>query len=97
MTTYAVQPLPMTPGATLDIAWPWADWLPSGDTLDTYTLTPSAGVTVISDSDTSGTVTAWVTLDADTPVGARAEVRCDITTTGGRTDARVFYLMAMAR
>jgi hypothetical protein len=88
----------MTPGASLDIAWPWGEeWLPAGDTISSYTLTPSPGVTVDSHSQAAGTVTAWVTLDEMLAENTRADVECKITTAEGRIDARLFRLVAIKR
>lgn len=90
------QPLPFSPGATLDVAWPWTDWL-AGDTISSYTVTPSAGVTLDSDSRSGDDITAWISVADDSAPGLRLSVACTITTTGGRTDTRTVQLEVATR
>lgn len=63
------------------------DWLASGDTISSKTVTAETGLTVDSSSITdSGTsVTAW--LSGGT-AGSVYRVTCQIVTAGGRTDER---------
>lgn len=96
--TYAIQPLPFSRGAELDIYWPWTAWLPSGESVASYTLTPDAGVTIVSDSEAAGTVSAVVALADAAALGREYRVRCEIVTTpGGLTDSRYFRLLAADR
>lgn len=76
------------PQAVLDYQFNWATWL-DGDTISSYTVTVD-GVTLDSDTNTSTTVTAW--LSGGT-LGARAYVTCQIVTASGRTDERTIKLI----
>ena len=82
------------PDAVLDYQWTFASWLPSGDTIVSATVTADTGLTLDSTSNTTTTVTAW--LSGGT-VGEKYSVRCRITTAGGRTDDRTITLNCMQR
>lgn len=97
MTTTAQQPLPFTPGATLDVSWDWSDWLPAGDSLASHTVTAPTGVTKASDARAGAVVTAWLTMPSGTPVGALFAVQCSVVTAQGRQDVRQFVVVAAAR
>ena len=73
------------PNAVLDYTFDWSDWLPTGDTISSYTVTVATGLTKVSDSSTTTAVTVW--LSGGT-VGAWYAVQCRIVTVGGRTDDR---------
>lgn len=77
------------PDAELDYQWNWAGWLVDGDTIDTYTLSAPAGLTLGSSTNTTTAVTAW--LSGGT-LGAAYDVRCRIVTADGRTDDRTLRL-----
>ncbi len=90
------------PDAILDYTFPWADWLDT-DTISSVTITladsatlalashldhaqiPSAGYTITGNN----TVIVWLKGGA---ARDRASVSCAITTAGGRTDERTFYV-----
>ena len=65
----------------------FADWLESGETITSITITPDTGITVDSSSitDTGTTVTVW--LSGGT-AGVEYNVACKIVTSAGRTDER---------
>lgn len=76
-----------TDAEVLDYKFDFSDWLPTGDTISTRTVTPETGITVDSSSitDTSTSVTVWLsggTVDTD------YNVTCLVTTTQGRTAER---------
>ena len=90
------------PDAVLDYKFDWApltngasggasDWLASGETISTKTVTPSDGITVdgseITDTDTS--VTLW--LSGGT-AGQDYTVACKIVTSDSRTDERTITI-----
>lgn len=77
-------PIPFAPGEKLPILFPWGDWCTAeGVSVDTYTLTPEAGLTVVEHSRAGNDVTAWVELtDPATPVGTRIELECAVVGTG---------------
>ena len=84
------------PDATLDYKFDWkaetngngdSDWLASGETISTYTVTVDAGLTKDSDAkaDTDTSVVIW--LSGGT-AGVDYEIACKIVTSASRTDER---------
>lgn len=86
------------PNAVLDFKFDWkpltngtpggeSDWLATGETISSKTITASSGITVDSSSltDTNTSVTVW--LSGGT-AGATYTVACKIVTNAGRTDER---------
>jgi hypothetical protein len=93
------QPLPLSPTADLDVAWDWTAWLGT-DSIASYVITPSAGISAHSDSRAAGVVTTWLTLSAPIqPAGALLSVACKITTANvvPRVDTRTVMLQVTAR
>ena len=97
--TSAAQPLPIAPGATLDISWDWSAWLAASETISARTVTVGTGLTKVSDSAAAGIVTAMVTAPATSvaALGTQLAARCSITTSAGRTDSRRFLLVLTDR
>jgi len=93
------------PSAVLDYKWDWAastngsgtsDWLASGETISSHTITADDGITVDSSSetDTDTSVTAW--LSGGTP-DRTYKVRCKIVTSASRTDERTVTIHVQER
>lgn len=87
---------PKDPDAVLDYKFDWkaetngngdSDWLASGETISTRTVTVDSGITKDSDAltDTNTSVTVWLSGGTD---GADYEVACKIVTSASRTDER---------
>jgi len=76
------------PNAVLDYGFDWEEWL-DGDTIDTSTWTPPAGIT--KDSDSKTTLTTTVVLSGGT-AGQWYAVLNRITTAGGLTDDRTLMV-----
>jgi len=78
------------PNAVLDYKWDWSSWLTSGDTITTANVTIASGdVTINSQSNTTTTVTAWISAGT---VGTEATLTARVTTAQGRTDDRTITL-----
>jgi broad specificity phosphatase PhoE len=73
------------PSATLDWKFNWTNWLSAAEEISSATVTVSAGLTKVSDTNTANTVTVW--LSGGT-LGESYTVNCRITTNQGRTDER---------
>lgn len=84
------------PNAVLDFKFDWraltngsgtSDWLESGETISSHTITAATGITVDSSSltDSSTSVTVWLSGGTD---GNKYNVTCRIVTSAGRTDDR---------
>jgi hypothetical protein len=93
------------PDAVLDYRFDFAastngtgdsDYLESGETISTATVTAESGLTVDSESitDTDTSVTAW--LSGGT-VGNEYDVTCRVTTSAGRTDDRTIVIKVEER
>ena len=77
------------PDAILDYKWNWSSWLEAGETLSTYAITVSAGLTNPESTFNSSAVTAWITGGT---VGTVETAACLIETNSSRTDERTIYL-----
>lgn len=97
------------PDAILDFVFDWApntngregattDWLESGETIASVTVTASSGITVVKNSitDTNTSVTVW--LSGGT-AGSKETVACKITTSTSpaRVDERTINLLIKER
>lgn len=71
--------------STLDYTFDWTSWLATGETITAQTITADTGITAATPSVSGGKVTTFVSG------GTSAQnygVRCQITTSAGRTDVR---------
>lgn len=94
------------PDAVLDYYWDWAattnnssdngDWLESGETISTYTVTADTGLTKDSDEKTNSdtTIKAWFSGGT---VGTEYDVVCHIVTSAGREDDRTITIRVEER
>lgn len=84
------------PNAVLDYKFDWrastngsgdSDWLASGETISTRTITATTGITVDSSglTDTNTSVTVWLSGGTH---GNDYRVACKIVTSASRTDER---------
>ena len=95
------------PDAVLDFKFDWApltnsvtgatsDWLASGETISTITITADTGITVDSSSitDTNTSATCWLSGGTDMTTYS---VSCKITTSASRTDERTMRIQVKER
>ena len=93
------------PEAVLDYTFDWkplthgvsgaaSDWLATGETISSYTVTVETGLTKDSDSQADGIVTVW--LSGGT-AGENYKVACLIATSAGRTDERTIWIKVTDR
>lgn len=82
------------PDAVLDYAFDWSDWLATGETISSHTITAETGITKDSDSESSGVVTVW--LSGGT-AGNEYDVACEIVTSASRTDERTIIIRCQNR
>ena len=93
------------PNAVLDYKFDWkaetngngdSDWLASGETISSKTVTVPDGITKDSDAltDTNTSVTIW--LSGGT-AGVDYEVACKIATSASRTDERTIKIQVRER
>jgi len=80
--------------AVLDYAFEFEDWLSPSETINSFTVIASPGITVDSSSNTVDTVTVW--LSGGT-AGVPYTVTCRIVTNQGRTDDRTMTIRVVNR
>lgn len=84
----------VAPGALLDYAESWADWLNAGDTIQSAVWTVSTGLAIEAQSKTGTEAKVWLSGFA---LGTTYEASCKITTVNGRVDVRSFRLICKKR
>lgn len=82
------------PSAVLDWMFDWTDWLASGETIISHTITVDTGITNDSSTEDDGKVTVW--LSGGT-AGENYKVACLIETSVGRTDERTIWIKVVNR
>lgn len=83
------------PDATLDYPVDFSTWLAGiSDTYASHSVIVSSGLTLESSSESGGIITPIISGGV---VGAVESFTVRITTTGGRTDDRTFYLKIVER
>lgn len=82
------------PSAILDWMFDWSDWLASGETIISHTITVDTGITNDSSTEDDGKVTVW--LSGGT-AGENYKVACLIETSAGRTDERTIWIKVTNR
>ena len=82
------------PDAVLNYAVDWSDWLEIGETISSYVVIVDSGLTLVTDSEAEGVVTAW--LSGGT-VGKAYTVTVHIITSVGREDDRSFRVVIAQR
>lgn len=85
---------PKDSDAILDYEFNWTDWLSPSETISSYEIIASPGITVQSDTNTEDKVTVW--LSGGT-AGQPYTVTCRITTNQGRTDDRTMTIRVVNR
>jgi hypothetical protein len=96
-----VQPLPIGPLSSLDLAWDWTQWLATGDTIASFTVVGSDGLGLSSVQQLAGTqiIVAWAAPTGDPEDGTAYSVTCTVTTasTPPRIDSRTIELIVQSR
>ena len=82
------------PDAVLDWKWDWSSWLQSGETISTKTVTISSGLALDSSSNSTTSVTAWISGGT---TGQVYSASCRITTNQGRIDDRTVTIRVLNR
>lgn len=83
------------PDSVLDYAFDWnTNWLQTGETISSHTITVGTGLTKDSDSESDGIVTIW--LSGGT-AGTEYSVACKIVTSLSRTDERTIRIIVEER
>lgn len=78
------------PNSVLDWKWDWAAWLQVSEVINTVTVVPEVGITVDSSSNTTNTVTVF--LSGGT-LGNYYDVTVRIVTNQGRTEDNTIRIL----
>lgn len=73
-----------------------SDWLATGETIASHTITAATGITVDSDSitDSNTSVTVWLSGGA---AGTKYRLNCEIVTSDGRTEQRSMMIKVVQK
>ncbi len=82
------------PDATLDWRFDWTEWLDDGETITGSVMTVSAGLVLVSQTNSVSAATVW--LSGGT-TGAVYSVANRITTSAGRIDERTLTIRVTNR
>lgn len=82
------------PDAVLEWQYNWHNWLPSGDSIASATVTVSDGITIDSQTNTSTAVTVWLSGGSE---GTTYYLTCHIVTFMGRVDDRTISIFVVER
>jgi hypothetical protein len=82
------------PDATLDWRFDWTDWLDDGETITASVMTVSAGLVLVSQSNSVSAATVWVSGGT---TGSVYSVANRITTSAGRIDERTITIRVTNR
>ena len=93
------------PDAVLDYKFDWkaltngsgsSDWLASGETISSHTITADTGITVDSSAETDADTSVTVWLSGGT-AETNYRVACEIVTSSSRTDERTMEIQVRQR
>lgn len=82
------------PGATLDYSFDWTDWLGASETITATSWTVPAGLTKVSESNSSYVSTCRISGGT---LNTSYTVTCQITTNEGEIDQRSLQLVVQDR
>lgn len=83
----SVRRITLDPDAKKRISFDWTPWLTNESTsISSFVLTPSTGVTIHSDDETGGVVTALVSAEAS------GRVTCHIVCADAQEDDKTMYI-----
>lgn len=82
-----------SPGSNLDYTFNWINWLATGETISSATI---SAPDLTAGAPTVGTTAVTVFL-AGLVLGMTYQVKCTIATSSGRTDSRVVSILCEQR
>lgn len=82
------------PDGVLDYTFDWSNWLETGDTVVSHTISIPTGLTLGEHINNTTAVTIWLSSGT---IGGRYKVECTVTTSQGRTDTRRALIMVEER
>lgn len=85
---------PKDAASNLDYAFDWTNWLATGETITAQTITADTGITAAAPTVSGGKVTTFISGGTS---GQNYGVRCQITTSAGRTDVRSLTIEVITR
>lgn len=82
------------PAAILDYGFDWRSWLAAGETITSFTVTVTNGITLNSSAHANGVIEAWLSGGA---AGTTYTLNCQITTSASRVDERSIAIVVTER
>ena len=82
------------PYAVLDYSLDWTNWMPSGDTITSISVTADAGITIDSTTNTDFIATAYISGGT---AGTIYNIEFKIVTANGLQDSRNFRIKVIER
>jgi hypothetical protein len=82
------------PYAVLDYSLDWTNWMPSGDTITSISVTADSGITIDSSTNTDYIATAYISGGT---AGTIYNIEFKIVTTNGLQDSRNFRIKVIER
>jgi hypothetical protein len=82
------------PYAVLDYSLDWTNWMPSGDTITSISVTADSGITIDSTTNTDFIATAYISGGT---AGTIYNIEFKIVTTNGLQDSRNFRIKVIER
>ena len=82
------------PYAVLDYSLDWTNWMPSGDTITSISVTADTGITIDSTTNTDYIATAYISGGT---AGTIYNIEFKIVTTNGLQDSRNFRIKVIER
>lgn len=92
------KPKEVSPGSKARFGWNWQGWLQPNDSISLYTVTPTAGLTVVGPvALENDVVTAVLLVDGAALAGDKLSALCTITTANGYVDKRTIHMKVAIR
>lgn len=82
------------PAEVLPYTIDWTDWLATGETISSHTITAATGLTVDTSTEDTGIITIWLSGGTD---GTRYDVTCHIETDTGKVSERTIHIQVANR
>jgi hypothetical protein len=87
------KPKEVTADSETRFAWNWKQWLQPNDTISTYVIVPTAGLTLLGTATLDGAVVkALLRVDPAAVVGQKLSALCTITTAQGFKQNRTIFM-----
>lgn len=92
------KPKEVTPGMKAKFGWNWKRWLQPNDSISSYTITVTAGLTVVGSTSLEDNVVGAMIQVSDAAVaGQKLSALCKVTTVNGFIQSRTIFTEVFIR